>query len=274
MKDLFGYKDKICVVTGTSSGIGEAVGTLLVQLGAEVYALSRSDSQVTGVAKSVRLDLGNKTEVDIAFESLPQNIDCFFGVAGISGYKNDFLTTFNVNFTVNKYITDAYLVNRMSAGSSILYVSSGAGSEWRYFKDKIEDIVRAEGWSETEKQINNMGESLPGGMAYLFSKLAMNYYMVLRAAEFGQQIRVNAVLPGSTDTGMKSEFEAYVGGEEQLIAQAGQAQRLATSTEMAWPAVFLNSALANFVSGEEFYADFADRAMVLAGVKPNQYISE
>ena len=39
-KTLWGYKGKVCVVTGSSNGMGLAVARLLVQLGAEVYAVS------------------------------------------------------------------------------------------------------------------------------------------------------------------------------------------------------------------------------------------
>ena len=60
---------------------------------------------------------------------------------------------------------------------------------------------------------------------------------------------MNNVLPASTDTGMKQEFQDMVGSEEGLIAQAGLAGRLATSEEMAGPMVFLNSDMASFVSG-------------------------
>ena len=41
---------------------------------------------------------------------------------------------------------------------------------------------------------------MPGTMAYPFSKLAMNYLTVYLQSTFASQgIRVNAVLPGSTD---------------------------------------------------------------------------
>ena len=37
MKDYFGYKDKVCVVTGASSGMGKATVEMLVDLGASCY---------------------------------------------------------------------------------------------------------------------------------------------------------------------------------------------------------------------------------------------
>lgn len=72
---------------------------------------------------------------------------------------------------------------------------------------------------------------------------------------------MNTVLPGSTDTGMKSEFQKMAGGEQALLKEAGAAGRLATSLEMAWPIVFVNSAGASFVSGLELNVDYADTQM-------------
>ena len=87
--------------------------------------------------------------------------------------------------------------------------------------------------------------------------MAMNYYTAKLQLSFAKNhIRVNALLPGSTDTGMKNEFELAAGGADQLLASAGFAGRLATSFEMAAPVVFLNSDMASFVSGELFIADY------------------
>lgn len=118
MKDYFGYEGKNCVVTGASSGMGKAVCKMLVELGAKVYGLDRNETDDKNI-NFIKCDLSNKTSIDNAFKELPEHIDSFFGVAGLSGAKTSYWTTFTVNFIANKYITEAYLENRMQSGDSI-----------------------------------------------------------------------------------------------------------------------------------------------------------
>lgn len=95
----------------------------------------------------------------------------------------------------------------------------------------------------------------------------MNYYTIqLQAAYAPKGIRVNAVLPGSTDTGLKDEFTAMAGGEEALLSHTGYAKRLAESREMAEPIVFLNSAMASYISGELIRVDYGCSAEEDAGL--------
>ena len=109
MKDYFNYKNKVCVVTGAASGIGLATVEMLVDLGAKVYALDRNETKIKGIKKFIQTDLSHKESIDEAFEKMPDNIDAFFGVAGLSGAITNYYTTFTVNFIANKYITEEYL---------------------------------------------------------------------------------------------------------------------------------------------------------------------
>lgn len=94
MKDYLNYKDKVCVVTGASSGIGNATCKMLVDLGAIVYGIDRNPCEIDGLMQFIQCDLSDKNSIDQAFTSLPNHIDSFFGVAGLSGGRTGYWTTF------------------------------------------------------------------------------------------------------------------------------------------------------------------------------------
>lgn len=99
------------------------------------------------------------------------------------------------------------------------------------------------------------GHELPGGKA--------------AGAFAARKIRVNAVLPGSTDTGLKGDFLKLTGSEERLLAFTGHAHRLAASEEMAMPIVFQCSDMASYLSGDLMVVDYGSSLEVEAGIRPN-----
>lgn len=270
MNDYFGYSGKVCVVTGAASGMGKATAEMLVDLGAKVYALDTSPISIDGLEKAIRTDLSQKESIDQAFKEIPAHIDSYFGIAGISGRGTDFVTTVKIDLISNKYICDEILIDRMSKGGSIAFITSTAGNGWENDGNKTVylPVLQTKGWDEAvEYLIGSILAHLPGTLGYPFSKLAMNYLTVqLQAVYAPKGIRVNAVLPGSTDTGLKADFTQMIGGEENLIHYTGYAQRLAESREMAGPIVFLNSEMASYISGERLAVDFGCTAELVAGI--------
>ena len=265
---LINYKDKVCVVTGAASGIGLATVKLLLEEGAEVYAMDLADVSI-GNTLALTCDLSDKDSIDTAFEKVPEHIDCFFGVAGLSGAISNYHKTFTVNYIANKYITETYLKNRMSKGGSICYVTSTAGSYWDKYSKEFQLFTRAKTWEEMINVLEYQSkEDAVGIMAYPFSKRAMNHYMANLSVELAEKgIRVNALLPGATETGMKREFEVEAGGYDKLVANSGMAKRLADPMEMAKPLLFLNSDMASYISGTCLYVDFCNDAMIKLGLK-------
>lgn len=262
LKNAFGYEGKTCVVTGASSGMGKATTEILVELGARVYALDLNECTVPGIEKYIATNLSKKESVDAAWAEIPEHVDCFFGVAGLSGAKTDYMTTFNCDYTSNWYTTETYLKKRMSAGGSIVYVSSTAGLNWLKYQKEEERVLKADSWEAIEAAVVDLAKISPSTFAYMYAKRCISYYAAKQAVEMGKMgVRVNTVLPGSTNTGMKDEFEKMAGGEEALLKEAGTAGRLATPEEMGWPIIFLGSAVASFVSGVEFNVDAGDTMM-------------
>lgn len=270
MKDFFCYDGKVCVVTGASSGMGKATTQMLVELGAKVYAIDMNPCQVEGIEKYLKCNLASKEDIDKTFKELPEKIDSFFGVAGLSGSKTDYRTTFDCNYTANMYITLYYLKERMQKGASIVYCTSTAGLEWKKFKKEQNKVVHSKTWEEVVAATSKLASSAPATFAYMYSKRCLSQFICEQAVEFAKLgIRMNNVLPAATDTGMKQEFQDMVGSEEGLIEQAGLANRLATSEEMAGPMVFLNSNMASFVSGVDFLVDYTDTCLKILKLKKN-----
>ena len=271
MKNYFNYEGKNCVVTGASSGMGKATVEMLVDLGASVYALDLNECTVPGIKEFYKCNLANKNEIDETFAKLPEKIDSFFGVAGLSGSKTDYMTTFNCNYTANMYITLNYLKTRMTKGDAIVFVSSTAGLNWKQFKKEQDKVVHASTWEEVEKIVEPLAKIAMPTFAYMYSKRCLSQFACEQAIELGKLgIRVNNVMPGSTDTGMKDEFEKMAGGEEALLAETGTAHRLASPEEMAYPIVFLNSDMTSFISGIDLCVDSADACLKTLKMKKDR----
>lgn len=273
MKDYFGYQGKTVVVTGAASGMGKATAEMLVDLGAKVYALDWAEVKVEGIEQYIHTDLSQKESIDDAFSKIPQDIDSYFGIAGVAGTKTDFLTTVKIDLISNKYICEKILINRMKENSSIAFMTSTAGVGWelegnmKYYLP----VVEADGWDSAVEVIQSSPFiHLPGNAGYSFSKLAMNYLVCKYQGLFAsKKIRVNAVLPGSTDTGLTDDFSSLIGGVDNLLEYTGYAKRLALSKEMAGPIVFLNSEAASYVSGELMIVDYGSTIEATAKIKEN-----
>ena len=271
MKDFFGYKGKVAVVTGAASGMGKETAQALVELGADVYGLDRTEVNISGIKEFVEVDLSSKSSIDAAFDKLPKEIHSFFGVAGVSGQTTDFDVTFTINYIANKYITDKYLMERMQTDGAISYVTSAGGLGWDQpeFRKELEPVIATEGWDDTLDALNKLDfKEKTGVVGYLYSKRAMNYYIASVVPKFGEKkVRVNGVLPAGTVSGLTDEFVKGSGGMDNMVASAGFAGRLAESREMAEPLVFLNSNMASFISGVLLDVDYGQNIQTTSGMK-------
>jgi len=270
MNDYFGYKGKTCILTGASSGIGKATATLLVEMGADVYILSRTKPDVEGIKRWIQTNLSDRSSIDDAFKQLPLNFDRFFGIAGVSGIVNTYEETFNINFLANKYITETYLERRVADGGAIAFVSSTSGVRWARpdLVDEYKAIVTAEGWDATVQAIAGLDQSdNMGVMAYMLAKRALNFYAATKTAQFANHnIRINVVMPCSTATPFISEFLSVMGPDDKNFRDSiGNRKGYATPEVMAKAVVYLNSDFAEYVSGIGLIVDYGMEAATLCG---------
>lgn len=254
MKDYFGYKDKVCVVTGAASGMGKATTEMLLDLGAVVYALDWAEVTAP-VKKFLKTNLAEKESIDAAFKEIPNEIDKFFGIAGVSGLNMGFNKVFTINMIANKYITEEYLLKRMKDNGAVAYMGSGAAIGWDLWMDEYKPILEAPTWEEAVAKMEAL-EQEDASSGYTMSKRAVCYYSKKMVVPFGERgIRVNCVNPGGTKTPIKNEFTILCGGAEVQDKFLGVTNRYAEPREMAEPIVFFNSDMASYITAGHIMVD-------------------
>lgn len=282
MKDYFGYVGKVCVVTGSASGVGKAITEALVDVGATVIAMDRNPVDVPGIKEFIQIDLGSKESIDDVFQNkLPKTFDQFFGIAGVSGETTPNDLTLKINFISNLYITNEYLPSRIPDGGAILFGTSVGANRWYHptNKPELEKLVRSESWDDAVAVLDEIGiNDVPCGNAYTFSKRCLGFLSAIAACKFAdRKIRVNSIRIGNAKTGLMPEFRArwmrlHPGKtEEDYDLEYGLAG-MAECYQMAEPAIFLNSNMASYVSGEELIIDYAKDAAVLVGERPDTWV--
>ena len=150
---------------------------------------------------------------------------------------------------------------------AIAHITSTAAMNWKVSKEYMK-LANADGWDGMLKEPPKLFADGFRPFAYVLSKRCMNAYAAHKMVHFAKKnIRVNVVMPGSTNTGMKKEFEDLIGGAENLVKNAGLAGRLAEPREMAEPLVFLNSDMASFITGARLAVEYGDETLKILKLK-------
>lgn len=269
MKDYFGFAGKTAVVTGASSGMGEAAAKMLIDLGAEVHACGSGKRKKIsyGPAKEYYRDLSEQATLDQLIAELPEKIDALFLCQGISQGVNPDLLVQKVNFLSDKYLVEA-LAPRIPDNGSITIISSAGGFGWEQNFALCKQVIDCKTYEETIAWYEAHPEVYSNGRAYTFAKQCLNAYVKYRVYDplfVGKKIRINAICPGNTKTGLTDDFNRStsptgdpVDGQKRIekIFLERWNGRWASPEEMGWPMVALGSQLCSYVSGQVIYIDY------------------
>lgn len=240
---------KVAIVTGASSGIGYATAKLFAQEGACVIVAARRAAELDALVSEITAFGGRAAALagDVRDEAYASalvetaigeygGLDVAFNNAGISGEAG---ATSQVSLsgwrdTIDTNLTGAFLGAKYQIRAML---ERGAGSV--IFTSSF--VGHAVGF--------------PGMAAYAASKAGVIGLTRALASELGPKgIRVNAVLPGGTDTPMyramndTAQARSYVAGLHAL-------KRIATSDEIAKSVLYLASDASSFTTGTALQVD-------------------
>ncbi len=238
-----GLRGKVCVVTGSTGGIGLETAKLLVAEGARVVTSGRSGAPGIGEALHVQADLA---EPEVPAELVEAAVQALGGL--------DVLVN-NVGFAIQARFEDVpdadwdsmWQLNVMSYVRAI----RAALPHLRASRGAIVNVS------------STAGKRPSGGMPhYSVTKAAVLSLSRLVADLYaGDGIRCNAVTPGPTATAAwlgEGGLADQQGEREEVLAKVGAGRplgRLAEPEEIAAVIAFLASERASYVTGAAWSAD-------------------
>ena len=247
------FSNKVVLITGATSGIGEAAARAFARVGARVALSGRRTDKGEAIADRIRAaggeavfiqaDVARETEVSGLVErsvAAYGRLDIAFNNAGTEGRMGD--------PTAAQNEADYRAVMDINVG----------GVLWA-MKHEIAAMLRTGGGAivNTASVFSRIG--MPGMALYTASKHAVVGLTRAAALEYAQQgIRVNAVSPGGVETEM---FQRAAGLPEessagrQAFTKLHPMGRISQPEEQAEAVLFLASDKASFINGANLAVD-------------------
>lgn len=262
-----GFDEKVALITGGTSGIGEATVRLVASLGARVVFVGRDrlkgerlDRELTSRGNEVAFFQADLRIPEEARETVPFVVRQF----GRLDYAlNNAGTTGEIRLVAEQ--TEENFDEIFSLNVKGLFLT---------LQTELQQMVR-QGTGGSIVNMASVGGMLaaPGASPYIASKHAVIGLTRSAAVEYGPHgIRVNAVSPGSIRTEM---LHTVFGSDEamQLSAKAHPLGRIGTPEEVAHAVTWLFSESSSYYTGQVLTLDgglTAQRPSTRLGVLPSE----
>lgn len=245
---LFDLRGKVALVTGASRGIGEATARLLARFGAHVIVSSRKQDACELVAASIREAGGTATALACHIGDR-DSVAALFASLDAAGLAPDLLVN---NAAANPYFGP---VLEMDAGAFDKTVDVNIRGYFQCSQEAARRMRAKGGGAIVNVASVNAARPAPGQLVYSMTKAAivsMTQGFAKECAGFG--IRVNAVLPGLTDT----HFASAITKDAKLMAMMTRMipmGRAADPSEIAPTIAFLCTPASGYVTGAVYAVD-------------------
>ena len=245
--DLFDLTGRVAVVTGASRGIGEATARLLAKHGAHVVVSSRKQESVDAVAASIR-ESGGQASAAACHVGEIDDIERLF--ARISEEQG------RLDILVNNAATNPHFGHITETPPSMIDKTVNVNVRGYFVMcQKAALMMKGEGGAIVNVASINGERPGPYQGIYSVTKAAVISMTQAFAKECAAwKVRVNAVLPGLTDTHFAS---ALIQNERMLkmILPLIPLGRVAQPEEIAPAILFLASDAASYLTGASLPVD-------------------
>ncbi|CAG2100200.1 unnamed protein product [Medioppia subpectinata] len=255
------FTDKVVLITGSSSGIGEGIAKLFAVLGAKVVVTARKEADVHKVA--------------LELEKLsPYKIKPLEVVADLT--KSEDITRL-VDQTIKTFGKIDVLVNNAGGGAATYIKDTALLAAWdQVFNIDLRAVVELihtaipylEKTNGTIIDTSSIAGTAPrlGMLAYNSAKAALNMLAKVLALELGPKgIRVNTISPGYTEV----ESHLLPPDFKKIIEKQTPLKRIGQPLDMAKAVAFLASSDADFITGAEIV--FTLLLALFSIVKANEF---
>ena len=242
LANTFDLTGKVALVTGSSRGIGEAIARLLAAHGAHVIVSSRKAEPCEAVAASIR-EAGGKASVLACHIGEMDQIDATFAAIEQQFGRLDIL--------VNNAATNPYFGHITDTDLSAFQKTVDVNIRGYFFMCARGAKVMAQQGGGSIINIASVNGVIPG--------MAQGIYSITKAAVISmthafakecatQKVRVNAILPGFTDTKFAAALTSNDMIMKTVLAHVPM-DRVAEPSEMAGAVLYLASDAASYTTG-------------------------
>jgi len=244
------HDENVAIVTGAGSGIGLAITRKLLAQGARVVACDLNLDALTEVQQPGLVPL----TIDVLAEKTPTTlVDAAVGMSPIGKIDSLFNCAGVLSLTPASKLTKAEWRRVMDINlDSYFFVTQAVGAVMQtHQRGAILNVASIAG-----------SHGVPTGLAYSVSKhgvIGLTRSLAIEWAPHG--IRVNALSPGFTTTGMTEDFR--MGEPARYADRLSRVPlgRAGTADEQAEMALFLNSEAAGYATGLNIELDGGGHAL-------------
>lgn len=248
MENLFDLTGKVALVTGASRGIGESIAKLLAQYGAHVIVSSRKLDGCEAVAQAIR-EQGGKASALACHVGDMEQIEATF-----AAIKSDFG---KLDILVNNAAANPYFGHILDTDLGAFNKTVDVNLRGYFFMSVAAGNLMKEQGGGVILNTASVNGVRPGDMQGIYSitKAAVISMTQSFAKECGPlNIRVNALLPGLTDT----KFASALTTNDKILKMALTQiplGRVAQPDEMAGTVLYLVSDASSYTTGTTVVVD-------------------